>query len=100
MDTKENCPVEATLELIGGKYKALILWHLSEKKLRFSELRKAVQNDPDGREGMALTHAAGYGELGGRRGQEGGQKRERAEEEDGERAGQYHAYFLLSPVLS
>ena len=38
------CPVEATLELIGGKYKALILWHLSEKKLRFSELRKAVQN--------------------------------------------------------
>lgn len=37
-----NCPVEATLELIGGKYKALILWHLSEGKLRFSELRKLV----------------------------------------------------------
>ena len=44
MDTKENCPVEATLELIGGKYKALILWHLSEKKLRFSELRKVIKN--------------------------------------------------------
>lgn len=44
MDHKETCPVAATLELIGGKYKALILWHLSEKKLRFSELRKAVQN--------------------------------------------------------
>ena len=40
MEHFENCPVEATLELIGGKYKALILWHLSEKKLRFSELRK------------------------------------------------------------
>lgn len=38
------CPVSATLELIGGKYKALILWHLSDKKLRFSELRKAVAN--------------------------------------------------------
>lgn len=38
----EHCPVEATLELIGGKYKALILWHLSEKKLRFSELRKVI----------------------------------------------------------
>lgn len=37
-----NCPVEATLELIGGKYKALILWHLSEGKLRFSELRKLI----------------------------------------------------------
>ena len=42
MARKDNCPVEATLELIGGKYKALILWHLSEKKLRFSELRKVI----------------------------------------------------------
>ena len=37
-----SCPVEATLELIGGKYKALILWHLSEKTLRFSELQKSI----------------------------------------------------------
>ena len=36
------CPVEATLELIGGKYKALILWHLSEATLRFSELKKLI----------------------------------------------------------
>ena len=39
----ENCPVRATLELIGGKYKALILWHLSEGDLRFSQLRNAIQ---------------------------------------------------------
>ena len=39
----ENCPVEATLELIGGKYKALILWHLSEGKLRFSELKNRIK---------------------------------------------------------
>ena len=38
----EHCPVEATLELIGGKYKSLILWHLSEGNLRFSELRKVI----------------------------------------------------------
>ena len=38
----KNCPVETTLELIGGKYKALILWRLSEGKLRFSELRKVI----------------------------------------------------------
>ena len=44
MSKIENCPVEATLDLIGGKYKALILWHLSEKQLRFSELRKATRN--------------------------------------------------------
>ena len=42
MKLTDNCPVEATLDLIGGKYKALILWHLSERKLRFSELRKVI----------------------------------------------------------
>ena len=36
------CPVETTLGLIGGKYKALILWHLMEGALRFSELSRAV----------------------------------------------------------
>ena len=42
MESQDNCPVAATLELIGGKYKALILWHLADGKLRFSELHKAV----------------------------------------------------------
>jgi len=39
---KYNCPVSATLHLIGGKYKALILWHLMDRTIRFSELRKLV----------------------------------------------------------
>ena len=43
MKQPDNCPVAATLEMIGGKYKALILWHLSDGKLRFSELRKLIQ---------------------------------------------------------
>lgn len=37
-----NCPVSATIQLIGGKYKALILWHLSGSILRFGELRKRI----------------------------------------------------------
>ncbi len=44
MQLTKCCPVEATLDLIGGKYKALILWHLSNGKLRFSQLRKAIGN--------------------------------------------------------
>ena len=43
MANNENCPVAATLELIGGKYKALILWHLSETDLRFSQLRDVIR---------------------------------------------------------
>ena len=39
MQQTDRCPVEATLELIGGKYKALILWHLSQGTLRYSQLR-------------------------------------------------------------
>ena len=42
METTNYCPVSATLELIGGKYKALILWHLAESTLRFSELKKVI----------------------------------------------------------
>lgn len=37
-----HCPVEATLSLIGGKYKSLIIWNLVGKTLRFSELRRDI----------------------------------------------------------
>ena len=37
-----NCPVSATLHVIGGKYKALILWHLTGGTLRFSGLQRLV----------------------------------------------------------
>ena len=40
--SNNSCPVAATLNLLGGKYKALILWHLADDKLRFSELRKRI----------------------------------------------------------
>ena len=44
MKASETCPVATTLELIGGKYKALILWRLANAKMRFSELRKMIPN--------------------------------------------------------
>lgn len=37
-----RCPVEATLDLVGGRHKAIILWHLRGGKLRFSQLSRRV----------------------------------------------------------
>ncbi len=36
------CPVEATVDLIGGKYKAVILWHLSGGTKRFGEFKRLM----------------------------------------------------------
>ncbi|PNU19489.1 transcriptional regulator [Geothermobacter hydrogeniphilus] len=38
-----SCPVAVTLDIIGGKWKAVILWHLSFRTLRFSQLRRRVK---------------------------------------------------------
>ena len=36
------CPVATTIHLIGGKYKAFILWHLTDRTLRFSDLKRLL----------------------------------------------------------
>lgn len=40
---KSNSPVNLTLKVIGGKWKSLIMWHLSQNTLRFSELQKNME---------------------------------------------------------
>ncbi|MGN0903044.1 MAG: winged helix-turn-helix transcriptional regulator [Succinivibrio sp.] len=44
---KYTCPVEATLDVIGGKYKAIIVYHLREGTLRYSEIRRKFSKITD-----------------------------------------------------
>lgn len=37
-----QCGVTLTLEMIGGKWKGVILWHLLNKTLRFSQLQRRI----------------------------------------------------------
>lgn len=37
-----SCPVSYTLNLIGGRWKAIIIWHLLQEHKRFSELKRAI----------------------------------------------------------
>jgi DNA-binding HxlR family transcriptional regulator len=37
-----NCPVEAAIDVFGGKWKALILWWLQQRTWRFAELRRQI----------------------------------------------------------
>lgn len=39
-----HCGIEAVVDLVGGKWKMLILFHLCGQQLRFSELRKIIEN--------------------------------------------------------
>jgi len=36
------CPIEKTVKIFGGKWKASILFHLSEGTCRFNELRRRI----------------------------------------------------------
>ena len=48
-----KCPVSFTLNKIGGRWKPLILYNLTDGKKRYSELRKGI---PDITEKMLIQH--------------------------------------------
>lgn len=56
-----DCPVEATIELIGGKYKSVILWHLMGKTLRYSQLHRLVPRATDKMLAQQLRELEGDG---------------------------------------
>ena len=39
-DKEYKCGIDVTLAVVGGKWKASILWHLAQGTLRFSELQR------------------------------------------------------------
>ncbi len=43
-ECSQGCPVEAALELIGGKWKGVALYHLMERAVRFNELKRQMNS--------------------------------------------------------
>lgn len=36
------CPVDLTLQIVGGRWKGIVLWNLRDGKKRFSELKRIL----------------------------------------------------------
>ena len=43
-EKKYDCPFEFAMDAVSGKWKGLVLWHLSTGTLRYGELKKRLGN--------------------------------------------------------
>jgi DNA-binding HxlR family transcriptional regulator len=43
-ECKYHCEIEAAFAIIGGKWKARIIWHIGEGTPRFNELKDTLEN--------------------------------------------------------
>src|SRR5712672_2606411 len=68
---RPGCPVEATLDLIDGKWKGVILYHLLDDTVRFNELGRRLSRITQRMltrqlrelEAAGLIHREGYPEV-------------------------------------
>lgn len=66
-----KCGIDVTLAVVGGKWKASILWHLAQKTMRFSDLqrqfsdttRKMLTQQLRELEGDGLVHREVYAQV-------------------------------------
>jgi len=40
----KKCPIRTTMDMLGGKWRLLIIYQLAEKPLRFGELKRSIGN--------------------------------------------------------
>jgi DNA-binding HxlR family transcriptional regulator len=51
-----HCALDITMDFIGGKWKAVVLWYLKDRKLRFGELRKQIPDITEKMLSLQLKH--------------------------------------------
>ena len=44
IDLQSDCPMNLTINILSGKWKLAILWHLSKGTIRFNELQRLLAN--------------------------------------------------------
>jgi DNA-binding HxlR family transcriptional regulator len=66
-----NCPTEFTLQVLGGKWKTVILCYLKERPLRYAELRKLVPRLSDKMLSQRLRELTDTGLVSRRKGGDG-----------------------------